>query len=50
MNCFQLSALASEQEFYNLRKECEEKDAKIKELAIAVDAFRASDCKVILVF
>ncbi|RWW26649.1 hypothetical protein GW17_00008959 [Ensete ventricosum] len=31
-----LSALASEQEFYNLRKECEEKDAKIKELAIAV--------------
>ncbi|XP_065022756.1 uncharacterized protein LOC135648756 [Musa acuminata AAA Group] len=42
---FQLSALASEQEFYNLRKECEEKDAKIKELAIAVDAFRAADCK-----
>ncbi|CAL9129974.1 unnamed protein product [Musa textilis] len=42
---FQLSALASEQEFYNLRKECEEKDARIKELAIAVAAFRAADCK-----
>ncbi|URE34378.1 hypothetical protein MUK42_03407 [Musa troglodytarum] len=45
---FQLSALASEQEFYNLRKECEEKDARIKELAIAVHAFRAADCKRIM--
>ncbi|XP_042383502.1 uncharacterized protein LOC121975740 [Zingiber officinale] len=41
----QLSTLASEQEFYNLRKECEEKDVMIKELTSATNAIKAADTK-----
>nr|XP_010913932.1 uncharacterized protein LOC105039471 [Elaeis guineensis] len=41
----QLSALAEEQEFYNLKKECEEKDATIKELTAAAHASSATASK-----
>ncbi|XP_008787278.1 uncharacterized protein LOC103705371 [Phoenix dactylifera] len=41
----QLSALAEGQEFYNLRKECEEKDATIKELTAAAHASSAAASK-----
>ncbi|XP_072985403.1 uncharacterized protein [Typha latifolia] len=41
----QLSSLAVEQEFYNLRKECEEKDATIKELTAAAHASSVADSK-----
>ncbi|WOK91992.1 hypothetical protein Cni_G00683 [Canna indica] len=45
---FQLSTLATEQEFYNLHKECEEKDMQIKELTAANNAIKAADSKRIM--
>ncbi|XP_017700828.2 uncharacterized protein LOC103717745 [Phoenix dactylifera] len=44
----QLSSLAAEQEFYNLRNECEEKDATIKELTAAAHASSVADSKRIM--
>ncbi|CAN6204851.1 unnamed protein product [Urochloa humidicola] len=41
----QLSFLAADQQLYNLQKECEEKDATIKELAAAAHASSTSDAK-----
>lgn len=41
----QLSSLAAEQELYNLQKECEEKDATIKELAAAAHSSSTADGK-----
>ncbi|XP_078163151.1 inactive rhomboid protein [Carex rostrata] len=41
----QMSSLASEQELYNLQKECEEKDATIKELLSAVEVSKIADTK-----
>ncbi|PAN13082.1 hypothetical protein PAHAL_2G312900 [Panicum hallii] len=41
----QLSFLAADQQLYNLQKECEEKDATIKELAAAAHASSAADAK-----
>ncbi|KAF3319828.1 hypothetical protein FCM35_KLT21930 [Carex littledalei] len=41
----QMSSLASEQELYNLQKECEEKDATIKELLSAVQVSKIADTK-----
>ncbi|KAF0928039.1 hypothetical protein E2562_037370 [Oryza meyeriana var. granulata] len=41
----QLSSLAGEQELYNLQKECEEKDAIIKELAATAHASSTADSK-----
>ncbi|KAG1327267.1 hypothetical protein COCNU_01G012010 [Cocos nucifera] len=41
----QLSSLAVEQEFYNLRNECEEKDATIKELTAAAHASSVAGSK-----
>lgn len=46
LNCVQLSFLAADQQLYNLQKECEEKDATIKELAAAAHASSTSDAKV----
>jgi hypothetical protein len=42
----QLSSLAADQQLYNLQKECEEKDATIKELAAAAHASSTADAKV----
>ncbi|TVU10001.1 hypothetical protein EJB05_43504, partial [Eragrostis curvula] len=39
----QLSSLAADQQLYNLQKECEEKDATIKELTAAAHASRTAD-------
>ncbi|KAJ6799961.1 uncharacterized protein M6B38_204440 [Iris pallida] len=44
----QLSTLAQEQDFYNLRKECEEKDAAIKELTAAAHESSIAGSKRIL--
>ncbi|XP_052167338.1 uncharacterized protein LOC127784186 [Oryza glaberrima] len=41
----QLSSLAAEQELYNLQKECEEKDAIIKELAATAHTSSTADAK-----
>ncbi|CAL5082079.1 unnamed protein product [Urochloa decumbens] len=41
----QLSFLAADQQWYNLQKECEEKDATIKELAAAAHASSTADAK-----
>ncbi|KAM0890180.1 hypothetical protein ACQ4PT_027207 [Festuca glaucescens] len=41
----QLSSLAAEQELYNIQKECEEKDAIIKELTAAAHTFSNADAK-----
>ncbi|MQL72016.1 hypothetical protein Taro_004343 [Colocasia esculenta] len=41
----QFSALAAEQDFYNLRKECEEKDEIIKELNAAAHASNVASSK-----
>ncbi|KAF8694840.1 hypothetical protein HU200_037937 [Digitaria exilis] len=41
----QLSFLAADQQLYNLQKECEEKDATIKELAVAAHASSTADAK-----
>ncbi|XP_062194362.1 uncharacterized protein LOC133897590 [Phragmites australis] len=41
----QLSSLAADQQLYNLQKECEEKDAAIKELAAAAHASSTADAK-----
>ncbi|XP_015696612.2 uncharacterized protein LOC102705103 [Oryza brachyantha] len=41
----QLSSLAAEQELYNLQKECEEKDAIIKEMAATAHASSTIDAK-----
>ncbi|KAL5201600.1 hypothetical protein ABZP36_035954 [Zizania latifolia] len=41
----QLSSLEAEQELYNLQKECEEKDAIIKELATTTHASSTADAK-----
>ncbi|RCV12234.1 hypothetical protein SETIT_2G253400v2 [Setaria italica] len=41
----QLSFLAADQQLYNLQKECEEKDATIKELAAAAHASSTADAK-----
>ncbi|CAN6196414.1 unnamed protein product [Urochloa humidicola] len=41
----QLSFLAADQQLYNLQKECEEKDATIKELAAAAHASNTADAK-----
>uniref|UniRef100_A0A0D9XF29 Uncharacterized protein n=1 Tax=Leersia perrieri TaxID=77586 RepID=A0A0D9XF29_9ORYZ len=41
----QLSLLAAEQELYNLQKECEEKDAIIKELTATAHASSTADAK-----
>lgn len=41
----QLSFQAADQQLYNLQKECEEKDATIKELAAAAHASSTSDAK-----
>lgn len=46
LNCVQLSFQAADQQLYNLQKECEEKDATIKELAAAAHASSTSDAKV----
>ena len=46
VNCIQLSSLAAEQELYNLQKECEEKDAIIKELAATAHTSSTADDKV----
>jgi hypothetical protein len=42
----QLRYLAVDQQLYNLQKECEEKDATIKELAAAAHASSTADAKV----
>jgi hypothetical protein len=42
----QLSSLAAEQELYNIQKECEEKDAIIKELTAAAHTSSNADAKV----
>ncbi|KAG2644257.1 hypothetical protein PVAP13_2KG298276 [Panicum virgatum] len=42
----QLSFLAADQQLYNLQKECDEKDATIKELAAAAHASSTADAKV----
>lgn len=42
----QLSFLAADQQLYNIQKECEEKDATIKELAAAAHASSTADAKV----
>jgi hypothetical protein len=42
----QLSSLAADQQLYNLQKECEEKDATIKELAAAAHTSSTADAKV----
>lgn len=42
----QLSALAAEQGFYNLRRECEEKDEIIKELTASAHASGVASSKV----
>ncbi|KAL6844739.1 hypothetical protein ACP4OV_025398 [Aristida adscensionis] len=41
----QLSSLAADLQLYNLQKECEEKDATIKELAAAAHASSTADAK-----
>lgn len=41
----QLSSLAAEQELYNIQKECEEKDAIIKELTAASQTSSTADAK-----
>ncbi|OEL32939.1 hypothetical protein BAE44_0006040 [Dichanthelium oligosanthes] len=41
----QLSFLAADQQLYNLQKECEEKDASIKELTAAAHASSTADAK-----
>ncbi|KAF7066171.1 hypothetical protein CFC21_072197 [Triticum aestivum] len=41
----QLSSLAAEQELYNIQKECEEKDAIIKELTAAAHTSSTADAK-----
>ncbi|KAJ1702514.1 hypothetical protein LUZ63_002293 [Rhynchospora breviuscula] len=41
----QLSSTSSEQELYDLQKACEEKDATIKELLLAVQASKIADTK-----
>ncbi|KAK3130397.1 hypothetical protein QOZ80_6BG0492990 [Eleusine coracana subsp. coracana] len=41
----QLSSLAADQQLYNLQKECEEKDATVKELAAAAHASSTADAK-----
>jgi hypothetical protein len=42
----QLCSLASEQELYNIQKECAEKDAIIKELTAAAHTSNNADAKV----
>lgn len=42
----QLSSLAADQQLYNLQKECEAKDAAIKELTAAAHASSTADAKV----
>nr|XP_010943589.1 uncharacterized protein LOC105061278 [Elaeis guineensis]XP_019701590.1 uncharacterized protein LOC105061278 [Elaeis guineensis] len=44
----QLNSLAAEQEFYNLRNECEEKDVTIKELTAAAHASSVAGSKRIM--
>lgn len=49
VNSIQLSSLAAEQELYNIQKECEEKDAIIKELTAAAHTSSTADAKVCLI-
>lgn len=49
VNSIQLSSLAAEQELYNIQKECEEKDAIIKELTAAAHTSSTADAKVCVI-
>ena len=46
LSFIQLTSLAAEQELYNIQKECEEKDAIIKELTAAAHTSNNADAKV----